>query len=127
MEVEIPSLRIMRDANLEEAEWIQNRLDQLNLIDEKRLAAVCHGQVYQKKMRRAFDKRVRPQSYKPGDLVIKRIILPQGDPRGKWTPVYEGPFVVQKLFSSGAMMLVTMDGEYFPHPVNADIVKKYFV
>ena len=77
-------------------------------------------------MRRAFDKRVRPQSYKPGDLVIKRIILPQGDPRGKWTFIYEGPFVVQKVFSCGAMMLATMDGEDFPHPVNADVVKKYF-
>jgi hypothetical protein len=126
VEVEIPSLRIMKDAELDEAEWVQNRLDQLNLIDEKRLAAVCHGQIYQRKMRRAFDKRVRPQSYKPGDLVIKRIILPQGDPRGKWTPVYEGPFVVQKVFSGGAMMLATMDGEDFPHPVNADVVKKYF-
>ena len=77
-------------------------------------------------MRRAFDKRVRPQSYKPGDLVSKRVILPQSDPRGKWTPVYEGPFVVQKVFSGGAMMLATMDGEDFPHPVNADVVKKYF-
>ena len=60
VEVEIPSLRIMKDAELDEAEWVQNRLDQLNLIDEKRLAAVCHGQIYQRKMRRAFDKRVRP-------------------------------------------------------------------
>ena len=40
VEVEIPSLRIMKDAELDEAEWVQNRLDQLNLIDEKRLAAV---------------------------------------------------------------------------------------
>ncbi|XP_058722923.1 uncharacterized protein LOC131594738 [Vicia villosa] len=126
VEVEIPSLRIMKDVELDESEWVQNRLDQLNLIDEKRLAAIGHGQVYQKKMRKAFDKRVRPQSYKPGDLVLKRIILPQGDPRGKWTPTYEGPFVVQKVFSGGAMMLATMDGENFPHPVNADVVKKYF-
>jgi hypothetical protein len=116
----------MKDAELDEAEWVQNRLDQLNLIDEKRLAAVCHGQVYQQKMKRAFDKRVRHQSYKPGDLVLKRIILPQGDPRGKWTPTYEGPFVVQKVFSGGGLMLATMDGEDFPLPVNADIVKKYF-
>src|SRR4051812_10264425 len=115
VEVEIPSLRIMKDVELDESEWVQNRLDQLNLIDEKRLAAIGHGQVYQKKMRKAFDKRVRPQSYKPGDLVLKRIILPQGDPRGKWTPTYEGPFVVQKVFSGGAMMLATMDGENFPH------------
>ena len=42
MEVQIPSLRIMKDANLSEDGWIQTRLDQLNLIDEKRLTAVCH-------------------------------------------------------------------------------------
>jgi hypothetical protein len=77
-------------------------------------------------MKRAFDKRVRPQNYQPGDLVLKRIILPQGDPRGKWTPNYEGPFVVKKVFSGGAMMLATMDGEDFPLPVNADVVKRYY-
>jgi len=37
------------EAQLEEAEWVQARHDQLNLIDEKRLAAVSHGQLYQKK------------------------------------------------------------------------------
>ena len=43
VEVEIPSLRIMRDVELDECEWVQNRLDQLELIDEKRLTVVCHG------------------------------------------------------------------------------------
>ena len=92
IEVQIPSLRIMKDAGLSEDDWIQTRLDQLNLI--KRLAAVCHGQTYQKWMIKAFNKKVRHQTYQVGDLVIKRIILPQGDPRGKWTPTYEGPFVI---------------------------------
>ena len=50
----------------------------------------------------------------------------QGDPRGKWTPTYEGIFVVKTVFSSGAMILSTMDEEDFPHPVNADIVKRYY-
>ena len=59
-------------------------------------------------------------------MVIKSIILPQGDPRGKWTPTYEGTFVVKKVFSGGAMMLTTMGNEDFPHPVNSDIVKKYY-
>ena len=126
VEVQIPSLRIMKEIGLDEDEWIQTRLDQINLIDEKRLAAVCHGQIYQKRMAQAFNKKVKRQVYQIGDLVIKRIILPQGDPRGKWTPTYKGPFVVKKVFSGGAMMLATMDGEEFPHPVNADIVKKYY-
>ena len=126
IEVQIPSLRIMKDVNLNEDDWIQTQLDQLNLIDEKRLTAICHGQTYQKRMIRAFNKKVKPQEYQVGDLVIKRIILPQSDPRGKWTPTYEGPFVVKNIFSGGAMILTTMDGDDLPHPVNADIVKRYY-
>ena len=107
IEVQIPSLRIMKDAGLNEDDWIQTRLDQLNLIDEKRLTIVCHGQTYQKRM-------------------IKAFILPQGDPRGKWTPTYEGPFVTKNIFFGGEMILTTMDGDDLPHPVNADIVKRYY-
>ena len=40
IEVQIPSLWIMKDAGLGEDDWIHTRLDQLNLIDEKRLNAV---------------------------------------------------------------------------------------
>ena len=43
VKVQIPSLRIMKNADLDEDEWIQTRMDQLNLIDEKRLAVVSHG------------------------------------------------------------------------------------
>ena len=81
IEVQIPSLRIMKDAGLNEDNWIQTRLDQLNLIDEKRPTAVCHGQMYKKRMIKAFNKKVRHQVYQVGDLVVKRIILPQSDPR----------------------------------------------
>ena len=35
VEVEIPSLRVLMETKLEEAEWVQTRLDQLNLIEEK--------------------------------------------------------------------------------------------
>ncbi|XP_058746121.1 uncharacterized protein LOC131618991 [Vicia villosa] len=126
VEVEIPSLRVLTDVKLSEADWVQTRFDQLNLIDEKRLAAICHGQAYQKKMKRAFDKKIRPRHFQVGDLVLKKILPIHNDPRGKWTPNYEGPYVVKKVFSGGAMILSTMDGEDFPLPVNADAVKKYF-
>ena len=77
-------------------------------------------------MIKAFNKKVRRQEYQVGDLVIKRIILPQGDPRGKWTPTYKGPFVFKKIFSGGTMILTTMDGENVSHPVNTGIVKRYY-
>ena len=41
------------------------------------------------------------------------------DSRGKWTPNFEGPYVVKKAFSGGALILETMDGEEFIRPMNA--------
>ena len=77
-------------------------------------------------MIKAFNKKVKHRVYQAGDLVIKCIILPQGDPKGKWTPTYEGPFVVKNIYSGGAIILTTMDGDDLPHPVNVDIVKRYY-
>nr|KYP74061.1 Retrotransposable element Tf2 [Cajanus cajan] len=60
IEVEIPSLRLLVEAKLPEAEWVQARFDQLNLIEEKRLDTICHGQTYQRRIKKAFDKKVQP-------------------------------------------------------------------
>ena len=66
VELQIPSLRIMKEEDLGEDEWIQTRLDQLNLIDEKWLAVVCHGQMYQKRMIKALNKKIKPRVYQAG-------------------------------------------------------------
>ena len=126
VEVEIPSLRVLLDVKLDEAEWIRTRFNELSLIEEKRMAAICHGQLYQSRMKRAFDQKVHPRCFQVGDLVLKRILPPQTDHRGKWTPNYDGPYIVTKVFDGGALMLATMDGENFTSPVNSDAVKKYF-
>jgi len=68
---------------------------------------------------------VRPREFKEGDLGVKSIKSFQLDLRGKWTPNYEGPYVVKRAFSGGALILTTMDGDELPRPVNSDAVKKY--
>jgi hypothetical protein len=72
LEVEIPSLRVLMDLELEEAEWAKMRYEQLNLISVKRIAAICHQQLYQKRMAKAYDKKVRPRVFQEGDLVLKK-------------------------------------------------------
>ena len=54
-------MRVIMEAKLTEAEWVQNRFDQLNLIEEKRVTALCHGKLYQRRMKKAFDKKVKPR------------------------------------------------------------------
>ena len=77
-------------------------------------------------MTKAFNKKVRHKVCRVGDLVVMRNTLLQGDPRGKWTPTYEGPFMIKSIFSGGAMILTIMEGDDLLYPVNTDIVKRYY-
>jgi len=125
-EVEIPSLRILAKSGLEESEYAQARFDQLNLIEGMRLAAMSHGRLYQSRIKNAFDKRVCPRKFSEGDLVLKKVSQAQKDHRGKWAPNYEGSFIMKKAFSGGALLLMNMDVEELPLPMNSDIVKRYY-
>ena len=77
-------------------------------------------------MKKEFDKKVRPHEFRGGDLVLKKMLSLQPNSRGKWAPNYEGPYVVKRVFSGGALILTNMDGEELPRPMNADADKQYF-
>ncbi|XP_070011271.1 uncharacterized protein [Nicotiana sylvestris] len=85
-EIEIPSVRIVAEAEIDDVEWVKTRLEQLSLIDEKRLEAVCHGQLYQQRMERAYNKKVRPQKFEVDQLVLRRILPHQAEAKGKFAP-----------------------------------------
>uniref|UniRef100_A0A2N9H9A6 Uncharacterized protein n=1 Tax=Fagus sylvatica TaxID=28930 RepID=A0A2N9H9A6_FAGSY len=99
VEVEIPSLRILSQTQL-----------------EGRPSGPKHG-----------SKARRPRTFQPGDLVLKKRNMALSDSRGKFAPSYEGPYVVKKAFSGGAIILADMDGEEFRSPINSDSVIKYHV
>ncbi|XP_015159300.1 uncharacterized protein [Solanum tuberosum] len=98
-EVEIPSLRIIQEAELSDAEWVRKRIDQLTLIDENRMVAVCHGQLSRQRMIRAFHKKVRARILKSASWFLKRIFLHQDDYKGKFAPNWQGPYMVRKVLS----------------------------
>jgi hypothetical protein len=96
------------------------------MISKKRLAAIFHHQLYQNRIARAYDRKVRPREFKEGELVLRKILLLPSDSHSKWAPNYEGPYVVKKAFSEGALILTGMDGKDLSRPVNSDSVKKYY-
>jgi len=125
-EVEVPSLRIMAESGLKELEWAQARFDQLNLIEGKWLTAMSHGRFYQRWVKNAFDKKMRPRRFNEGDLVLKKASQALKDNRGKWAPNYEGPFVVKKAFSGGALVLANMDNTGLLSPVDVPSFSSIF-
>ncbi|RDX72993.1 hypothetical protein CR513_47447, partial [Mucuna pruriens] len=103
IEVEILSLRVLAEVELEEAEWL-----------------------YQRKIKNAFNKKARPPVFKEGDMVLKKILPNVKDQRGKWAPNYEGPYIVKHAFSRRALILTDAERRDLRHPVNADSVKMFF-
>ena len=67
----IQSLRVLVETKVLEGDWVKARYEQLVLIDEKRARAQYHAQGYQKRIARAFNKKVKPRNLKEGDLVLK--------------------------------------------------------
>ena len=60
VEIEMGSLRVALKQQIPKADWAQAQFDQLNLLDERRLRVTDHVRAYQRKMARAFKKRVKP-------------------------------------------------------------------
>ena len=59
IEMCVRSLRMVLESEIPEVDWLQSRYDQLCKMDEKRLKALYHIQGYQRRLRKAFDKKVR--------------------------------------------------------------------
>ncbi|XP_070017474.1 uncharacterized protein [Nicotiana sylvestris] len=102
-EVEVPTLQIIVEAEIEDSEWVKARLEQLTLIDEKQMAAVCHGQLYQQRMDRAYNKK---------------------EAKGKFAPNWKGPYIIRKILPRGALYLGDIEGNDPEAAVNADAVKR---
>ncbi|XP_070008602.1 uncharacterized protein [Nicotiana sylvestris] len=125
-EVEIPSLRTIVEVEIEDNEWIKTRLEQLTLIDEKRMAAVCHGQLYQQRMARAYNKKVRPMNFEVSQLVLRHILPHHQEAKAKFAPNWKGPYIIRKILPRGALYLGDIEGNNPETAVNADAVKRYY-
>ncbi|WJZ81616.1 hypothetical protein VitviT2T_001450 [Vitis vinifera] len=124
VEIEMGSLRVALEQQIPETDWAQTRFDQLNLLDERRLRAADHVRAYQRKMARAFKKRVKPRPLHVGDLVLKVIRGLIRDPRGKFRPNWSGPYFIRELTPEGAAWLMDLDGNRFSEPTNVDQLKR---
>ena len=59
----------------------------LDLIDEKREQVLRRTEDYQRKTARYYNQKVKPRSYNPGDLVLKKLLVVRKNPaHGKLGP-----------------------------------------
>nr|XP_027099019.1 uncharacterized protein LOC113718303 [Coffea arabica] len=127
LECQIPSLRIAIQEGLSGENNVRLRLEELEALDEKRLEAQQRIECYQARLSKAFNKHVRPRSFQIGELVLavrRPIILTHGGQR-KFTPKWDGPYVVREVFTNGSYKLVAEDGLRVG-PINGKYLKRYY-
>ena len=112
LEQQIPSLRIAIQEGLSYEDNVRLRLQELEALDEKRLEAQQHLECYQARLSRSFNKKVRPRSFQVGDLVlaIRRPIIMSRRMGNKFLSNWDGPYVVQEVYSNGAYKILDKDG-----------------
>ena len=110
-EVEIQqSLRVLVETKVLEEDWAKARYEQLALIDEKRARAQYNAQGYQKRIARAFNRKVKLRNLKEEDLVLMVLRDETFDPRGKMKPRWFGPFIIKKIMFGSATRITNLDG-----------------
>jgi len=70
LEIEIPSMRVTLTTRMVDEEKHRLHLQELEALDDKRLQAQQQIKLYQAWIFRAFNKKVREQIFKKGDLVL---------------------------------------------------------
>ena len=78
-------------------------------------------------MTKAFNKKVKPRQFTPGQLVLKKIFPHQGEAKGKFAPNWQGPYMVHRVLSGGAVILAEMDDSVSTKLINSDAIKKYSI
>lgn len=122
LELEISSLRIFLQGDIPYEEVRQARLQQLELLDEKRIRAIAHHKVYYAKLQRDFHKKIKIKEFKVDDLVLKENInkiAANDETKGKFEPTWLGPYVIVGSTRLGAYRLSTLDGREEPKTFNA--------
>ena len=99
----------------------------LDLLDEKREQVLKCTEDYQRKTARYYDRKVKPRSYKPDDLVLKKLLPARKDPtHGKLGPNWEGLYIMSRVVQPGNYELQTEEGKILPHSWNAEHLKRFY-
>ena len=128
LKIQIPSLRVALTAEMTTEEKHRQRLQELEALDDKRLQAPQQIELYQARITRAFNKKVKVRTFRKGDLVlaVRRPMVMTHKTKGKFQPKWEGPFVVESVYSNGSYRLITSNGDTLMMPINGRFLKKYY-
>jgi hypothetical protein len=98
--------------------------DSLDQLEEARDVALLHSTRYQQSLRRYHARRVWPQGFQVGDLVLWLRQDARG--RHKLTPPWEGLFIIAKILKPGTYKLANDQGEVYSNAWNIEQLRRFY-
>ena len=99
----------------------------LDLLDEKSEQVLKRTEDYQRKTARYYNQKVKPRSYKLGDIVLKKFLPARKNlAHGKLGPNWEGPYIVSRVVRPSNYELQTEEGKVLHHAWNTEHLKRFY-
>ncbi|GAB2268987.1 hypothetical protein Dimus_038752 [Dionaea muscipula] len=126
-EVVVESVRVMFQDALSPSEYAEAMTQSLLSLEVLRLEVLNRIKIHKARMTRYYNKKVMAKSFAQGELVWKvRLPLDTRDPvYGKWSPNWEGPYMVDTVLPNGAYHLSNLEGELHCRSINGRYLKRY--
>ena len=74
IEIAMHSLRVIVESQILESEWAKAQQEERAMLDERRLRALNSDHIYDARISRDFNKKVKPRNLQENDLVFNEII-----------------------------------------------------
>ena len=113
IELEYNTLRMAAQLDLDLSQTQQERLLQLNGLDEHRMQALLHSEVVQLQRKIWHDRHLNDKQFQPGDWALLYDSRYK-DFKGKLRTIWLGPYVVEKCNDNGSVLIRTIDEEAIP-------------
>ena len=96
------------------------------MVNERSLRILCNVQIYQARIPRAFNKKLKVRDLQEVDLALKKIRALIQDPGGKFRPNWYGLYIIMIVLLGRAVKLMDMNGEKYTQYMNLNQLKKYY-
>ena len=124
IELELESLRIQSYDELVNDISLRAQKDLIDELSDEVNKRKC---AYQRRAERYYNKKVRPRSFLPGDLVCRKLEATRpSEAHGALAPNWEDLVRVSHALGNGAYKLETLDGELIPRTWNVDNLRKFY-
>eukprot|EP00253_Pinus_taeda_P003803 PITA_03803 len=124
IEFEYNTLRMAAQLDLDLSHAQQERLMQLNGLDEIRMQALLHSEVTQLQRKVWHDRHLNDKQFQLGDWALLYDSRHK-DFKGKLRTRWLGPYAVEKCNDNGSVLIQTIDEEAIPMLVNGHRLKIY--